>query len=192
MTVPVFPVSAITNVVRELRAAVSYTESPYSFQGQAFDWGGRQWSCEIEVATRPGPSAKALSAFLAALAGPATVFTVVDPTINNAGAGTVTVSGAAQTGNDLVTTGWSTAPEVGDFISIGTGAAARLYQITATTGTLPAQTLTLAPALRSSPADGAAVEIASPVVALRMRDPVPVGISADGSYRASFRAVEAL
>lgn len=187
----IFPVQTVTSLTRTLRAAASYTASPYTFQGQTFDWGGRQWVYEIEIAATAS-TARTVSAFLAALGGPAGVFTLADPTIRNVGAGAVTVSGGGQTGQTLLTAGWTTAPEIGDFVSLGSGSDARLHQITATAGTLPLQTLTLAPPLRSAPTDGESVEAAQPVVSLRMQEAVPVSVPAVDSYRASFTAVEAL
>jgi len=187
----VFPTSAVSMVSRSLRAATAYTASPFTFQGQNFDWGGRQWVYDIEVFAI-GASAKALSAFLSGLGGSLTVFTLADPTINNVGTGTVTVSGGGQTGASLVTTGWVAAPEVGDFVSLGSGVDARLYQITGVSGSLPTLTLSIAPGLRSSPVNGAAVEVAAPVVALRLESAAPVMIGASGQYQANFRAIEAL
>lgn len=192
MTAPAFPITTATKVSRVLEAAVARSDSPYSYASKVYDWGGRRWAYEIEAGAHVGAAGKSLSAFLAKLGGPATVFTLRDPSIKNTGAGTVTVNGAGQTGTSLVTTGWTTAPAVGDFLSIGADENARLYQVTDTTGTLPAQTLTITPALRSSPSDGASVEIAAPIVALRMRSPVPVSIAPADVYRASFSAVEAI
>lgn len=192
MSAPQLPTDIITRLQRTLQAAVASERSPFTFAGQTYDWGGRAWSYSVDVAALPGASAKSLSAFLAKLGGPATVFTMEDPTIENAGAGTVTVSGGLQTGDTLTTTGWTTAPDVGDFFSLGTGADARLYQITQVQGGLPTLTLTIVPDLRLSPSDGQAVEITAPLVALRMRGPVPAAIDAPGLVRASFEAIEAL
>ena len=71
-------------------------------------------------------------------------------------------------------------PWPGRLLQPGAGDQTRLYQLTAeVTPVDGAATLQFVPALRSSPADGAEVEIASPGVLLRAASDVPPTLRAD-------------
>lgn len=83
--------------------------------------------------------------------------------------------------------------DAGDFISIGSGADVRLYQVVqdATANTdLKESNLILEPALRSSPSDNAVVEVVDPIVALRPLQPVPNSVSTPINYRFTMQARE--
>lgn len=189
------PFTSITAVTRTLRAAAAATESPFTLEQQVQDWGGAVWEYEIEFAARQGPDGRRLAAFLAALRGPVGTFTFRDPFIQNPPAlGTVLVNGANQAGTSLITDGWGARPMLaGDFFSLGTGTALRLHQLTA--DAVPsggAATLQFVPALRSSPADNAALNVINPGVLLRLTSPVPANIGLADLYRFTITAREAL
>lgn len=189
------PFTSITNVTRTLRSAATVTESPFTLEQQIQDWGGSVWEYEIEFAVRQGADGRRLAAFFAALRGPVGTFTFRDPYIVNPPAlGTVLVNGASQTGNSLVTDGWSARPMLaGDFFSLGTGTALRLYQLTA--DAIPSggnATLQFIPALRSSPANNAALNVINPGVLLRLVSPAPASIGLADLYRFTVTAREAI
>jgi hypothetical protein len=104
------------------------------------------------------------------------------------------VNGANQTGNSLVTDGWGTRRmQAGDFFSLGAGSSLRLYQLTA--DVVPSggnATLQFVPALRSSPADNAALNVVNPGVLLRPTGPIPAQIGLADLYRFSLSAREAI
>lgn len=189
------PVTNILGVNRRLATAVAVTESPFTGTQQVQDWGGAWWEYTIDFATLGLAQGKALSAFFAALGGPRTPFLFADPTIRNpSGVGAPVVNGAGQTGNSLVTDGWSaTGLLAGDFFSFGTDTATRLYQVTANVVPVAgAATVQFVPALRSAPVDNQALIVASPPVLLRLTSAVPAGIALADVYKFSVAAREAI
>ena len=195
MTAPVLPNGAVKTVTRTLKTAVAISESSFTGTQQVQDWGGSWWEYTIEFALVGLASGKALSAFFTALGGPRTAFLFTDPTTKNAtGVGSPLVNGAGQTGNSLVTDGWGgTGLQAGDFFSLGTDIATRLYQVTAAvTPVAGAATVQFAPALRSSPADNQALTVVNPQVLLRLTSPVPTIITLADIYQFSISAREAI
>lgn len=195
MTVPVFPSPAIRSVGRTLRRSAALIESTFSGDTFVQDWRGAWWEYEIEIAPRAEDDARVLSAFFTALGGPVGTFLLTDPAISNpTGLGIPRVNGAGQTGSSLVTDGWTgSGLRAGDFFSLGTDAATRLYQVTA--DAVPsggAATLQFAPALRSSPADDALLNVVAPQVHLRLRAAVSDMMELGRIARYSFSAREAL
>lgn len=188
------PTDSVTSVTRTLKAAVAVTTSPFTGSQQVQDWGGSWWEYEIEFAVQYGAAGRKLSAFFAALRGPADVFIFADPFIvNPTGLGTPLVNGAGQTGNSLVTDGWGTVGmKAGDFFHL-LQSGRKLYQLTADSMPVAgAMTLYFVPALRASPADNAALNVVNPGVVLRLTSPVPSIIGLADIYRFSITAREAI
>lgn len=195
MTVPVFPVALIRTLKRNLASSSAVLTSPFTGTQQVQDWGGRWWEYSFDIAILHGQQGRMLSAFLAALGGPVGTFLFSDPSIiNPTGIGAPAVNGAGQTGNILVTDGWSTAGlKAGDFFQLGADAQTRLYQITE--DVVPAggaATIKFVPALRISPADNAPLVVAQPQVLLRLTGPAPADVSRFDKYEFSLTAREAI
>jgi hypothetical protein len=189
------PLTLIRRVRRQLGAAVAPAVSPFTGTTQVQDWGGRWWEYEIEFGITRGQNARRLSAFFDALGGAAGTFTLRDPSITNpSGLGSPVVNGENQTGTSLVTSGWTgSGLRTGDFFSLGTLTALRLYRMTA--NAVPsggAATLQFVPALRSSPANGAALNVVNPGVLLRPRGVIPTEIDRADKHAFSFSAREAI
>lgn len=176
-----FPAGYVTSLTRHLQSAVVDTVSPFTFAGQIQDWLGERWVLGLDVTVRRGPETRIFEAFANHILNKRRPFVYRDPGIRNTAHATITVDGAGQTGNTLVTAGWTVVGlGLGDFFSLGSGEEVRLYQLTAeVTPVDGAATLQFVPALRSSPADGAEVEIASPGVLLRAASDVPPTLRAD-------------
>lgn len=193
--IPELPTELIASVTRRLAEASAATPSPFTGTEQIQDWGGEWWEYDITIATKTGRDGRRMSAFFAQLGGKRGKFLMSDTSIENpAQSGTVVVDGASQTGNQLDVTGLVEQNLLaGDFFQLGTGAEARLYQLTQdVVVTAGAATLNFVPTLRSSPLNGAAVEVVSPKVLLRLRESVPVTISPGDKFNVSFSAREAL
>ncbi len=189
------PISRITGVTRTLRSAAVAATSPFTGTQQVQDWGGSWWEYEIEFTALQDAEGRRLAAFLAALRGPVGRFTFRDGFIRNPlGLGSPLVNGGGQTGNSLVTDGWTGSGLLaGDFFSLGAGSALRLYQVTADAPPSGgACTLQFVPALRSSPADNAALNVVNPGVLLRLASPAPAQIGLADVYRFSITAREAI
>lgn len=198
MSVSVFPKDLVENVSRNLAVAAAAVQSPFTGTQQVQNWGGRWWEYSVGLMVQQGQAGRALSAFMAALRGPVTPFLFDDPTIVQTGSyGTPLVNGDSQTGRTLVTDGWGAEGlSAGDFFSLGSDVDTRFYQLTADVVPVAgAATLEFTPALRSSPADNAALEVVNPKVLLRLTSPVPTSInpgSNEAVYRFSFTAREAI
>ncbi len=196
--IPELPLTLVQSLERRLVSATAVSASPFTGTEEVQDWGGEWWDYAIEMARTTGRDGRRLSAFLAALGGPRGRFLFRDPTIRQPGSMlAASVSGGFQSGSTLVTAGWPpfSAPlQAGDFFSLGTDAQTRLHQLTADVATDEAGEATLAfvPRLRSSPVDGAPLEIAAPAVVLRLTAPVPTRIGRADSFLFTLAAREAL
>lgn len=189
------PFGAVTDVTRTLRAAVAVTASPFTGTEQVQDWGGEWWEYEIEFAVpKASEDGRRLAAFFAALGGSRDTFIFRDPFIANpANLGTPLVNGAGQTGNSLITDGWSRGMKAGDFIQLGSGDTTRLHQMTSDfTPSGGAATLQIVPRLRAATTDNEPLTVVQPGVRLRLAGPQPVRIGLADLYRFSVKAREAL
>jgi len=191
------PISLVRSVTRTPRVAASAVSSPFTGTQQVQDWGGEWWEYTIDFAVHRGADGRLMSAFLAGLRGPIGTFLFSDPSIDQTIAGTPVVAGAGQTGRTLDATGWPLSQAVmsaGDFIQVGTGATTRLHQVQedVVSDGAGAASLSIWPALRSSPTDGAALVVTSPAVLLRVVGPVPINISRPDKYQFSLTARESL
>lgn len=198
MTIPVLPLTLVSSLTRTLEAAVAPVPSAFTGTSQVQDWGGRWWRYEIEMGITRGRDARILSAFLAALSGAAGRFLLADPSARAQASlpGAPYVIGGAQRGAALTTGGWDvgTAPQNGDFFSLGSGAATRLYQLTAdvTPDAFGEALISFVPALRSAPLEGAPLNTTAPQVCLRLNSPVPTRITRADKHRFTLTAREAL
>lgn len=196
MTAPVLPTSIASSIEgRALASAAAAPTSPFTGTQQVQDWGGEWWEYSINIRVQQDAEGRALSAFFAKLRGIVNPFLFDDPSLRQtADYGTPIVNGAGQSGNTLITDGWSaTGLKTGDFFSLGSDVATRLYQLTA--DVVPsggAATLEFVPALRFSPSDNEALEVSNPQVLLRATSPLPTNIQAGDLYRFSISAREAI
>lgn len=150
-------------------------ESELNRDGQDLALPGDRWALQITVADLMGREARMFSAFVNSLRGRQGRFYMVPPgcgTPLGTAAGSGVVSGAAQTGSSLVTSGWTPNQAelfvVGDYFQVGS----ELKQITAiiaASGTGTA-TLQFTPPLRRSPANGAAIISANPKCIMKPAD----------------------
>lgn len=177
--------------------AVTSTVSPFTLSAQDYLWPGFAWAFDIDLKPILAMESNPLILF-ATRAGGRVPFIMDYPFARPevAGVSGITVSGADQAGTNLVTAGWGAgAPVVaaGDFISIGTGLLTRLHQITAVgTNTGGVVTLSIYPAIRVTPDNGAAVDVAVPKVVLKADSAIPVPWGSDHFARVRFSATEAV
>ncbi|SEP02940.1 hypothetical protein SAMN04490248_12039 [Salinihabitans flavidus] len=192
------PVTLIQSIERRLVTSVSAQTSPFTGSQQIQDWGGEWWEVSFDVALTKGREGRRLSAVFTALGGMRGWFVLRDPSMARPDlTQSITVSGAGQQGNTLLTSGWGAdapALEAGDFFSIGTGRDMRLHQILedAVADVSGAAVLRVTPRLRAASVDLSPVEVAAPGIALRLTAPVPTRISRADSFRFSVTARQAL
>lgn len=190
------------SVTPTLQFVNSATKSPYSGERQAFRWPGEWWMLDFITVPCVRATAEEWLAFANKLAGAYGTFLMGDPsaeTPRGIGGGTPLVRGAGQTGNTLDidgcppgTPGWMLK---GDYFQLGTGSTSRMYKLyeDANVDSNGRVTLQFAPALRTSPADNAALVIQAAKSVFNLdSNSVTWSVDINGHYRYSFKAVESL
>lgn len=184
-----------------LRRATAATQSPFSGVTQVVAWPFAQWMVDLELSTVTRTGGAPIEAFIAALRGRYGTFLwgpvhakLPTGTANTVG---VTVNGGGQTGNALAVAGLGAGKTLlsGDYFQLGSGSTARLYIVSqdATADGSGNATLSIEPALRTSPSNGDAVVLSSPLGQWRLTsDDVGVVVGAPGLYAVSLSCMEAL
>jgi hypothetical protein len=188
-----YPISLPTSIgiaQIELRAinAVAYSQSPFTFAGQAHAYAGQMWQADITIPNVRRDLAAPWKAFLTALKGQVGTFLLGDPDYATP-RGTVsscTLSGSL--GDDSVSVTMSGSLLAGDYIQLGTGANARLHQVLVDkTGS---GTLEIWPALRNN-YSSASVTFNAPKGVFRLSSSeVGWSINESSAYSISFGAME--
>lgn len=111
MSVAVLPVEKVQTEARRLASSVVAIPSPFTGGLEVQDWGGRWWEYDLRFADMVEADGRKLSAFFAALGGPAMPFLYRDPALKRdaSGLGSPIVDGAGQSGSILWTGGWTPA-----------------------------------------------------------------------------------
>ncbi len=158
-------VRAPRSIEWERKEAVSSNVSPFTGQGQFYDWQQSWWQGQLSFAPMDRWSHDAWVAFIQLCRGPLNVFLIGDPKARKPkGAAATTpglpvVNGAAQTGYSLSTRGWNHATHSmlmpNDNIQVGN----RLYSVCDVVSTDDSGNATIPvwPPLRDQPADGATI-----------------------------------
>jgi hypothetical protein len=165
-------VTGIRRVRFTMRSVVAIARSPFTLDSQVQAHQGQRWEAEVVLPPMARANAEMWLAFLAKLNGPEGTFLLGDlaaASPRGAATGTPLVNGGGQTGNDLVTDGWTPSVtgilKAGDYIQLGAGATARLHKVLddADSDAGGNATLTLWPKVTSSgsPADNAAIVTSS-------------------------------
>lgn len=159
--------------------AVAISRSPFTFQAQTQDYGGKMWKASVSIPPLPRWQAEEWISFLLKLKGQRGTFLMGDPnakTGRGALTGTPLVNGSGQSGGTLNIDGapantsfWC---RYGDYIQLGTGSNARLHKILNNGGSNASGQVTLDiwPDLRSSPADNDPVIVSNTVGLWRLSD----------------------
>ena len=165
-------------------ALISNTQqftSPLSGTTQTLALPGSRWACRLVFAPLLLTNRQAMAAFLAKLGGPAGRFYFGDPAYKIKGprggnAGTPLIAGASQTGASLDTDGWDVSItdilKAGDYFCYDTSAGRELLMVTADADSDAggAATLSIAPGIRTSPADNAVITVVNPTCIMRLAD----------------------
>ncbi len=155
---------------------IAGSHSPYSGQVKTLHRAGDRWKADFLLPPMARTNAAEWIAFLISLRGPIGTFWGFDPAATSprgSAAGTPVVNGASQTGTTLATRGWTPsqtgALKAGDFFGLEN----RYHMLAADADADGAgnASLEIEPALRSSPADGAALVTAGPKCLMRLTSP---------------------
>lgn len=169
--------SGIMRVRFAANDVVGVVQSPFTASQQVYRYTGQFWEADITLPPMKRADAEYWISFLLKLNGPFGTFLLGDPngaTARGVATGTPLVNGGSQTGNELVTDGWTTSTtgilKAGDYIQLGSGATSRLYKVLDDVNSDGSgnATLTLWPDLRSAPSDNAAITVANPKGVFRM------------------------
>lgn len=195
------PTSVSTRrVLFKQRSAIGVAQSPWDYSMQVQEHAGQAWIASVEFPPLTAAQAADLEAFLLSLNGMQGTFLLGDPlrtSPRGVPVGTPLVMGASQTGQSLVTDGWTINTSglllKGDYFQIQN----RLYRVlndVASNGSGVA-TLDIFPRLRESPADNDTLLFNSCVGTFRLADNenTVLDIGIDGYNTGfSFSAIEAL
>lgn len=157
-------------------SGVAVSESPFTGAQQVYAQPRELWAADLSLPPMDRADAEAWVAWFLALNGREGTFLLGDPR-NVSPRGTWAgssplVNGAGQTGKTLAIDGLSAGATVkaGDWFQLGSGASSRLHKVAqdATANGAGQVTLDLWPRLRASPADNAALTLASPQGVFRL------------------------
>jgi hypothetical protein len=200
-----FPLAipTVTSAARiELTAnvAVGISTSPFTYSSQRQTFSGQYWELAVTLPNMARAEAEEWISFLLKLNGPQGNFLMGDPlgiTPRGIATGTPQVNGANQTGQELITDGWTINKtgilKAGDYFQIGSRLHKNLQDVNSD-GSGNA-TLDIWPALRESPADNTTIITSSAKGLFRLsstRFPVAslAGHQTAPIYSMSFAAVE--
>jgi hypothetical protein len=147
---------------------VGISQSPFTAKQQVYKYTGQYWEAEISLPPMKRADAEYWISFLLKLNGSYGTFLLGDPngaTARGVATGTPLVKGASQTGNELVTDGWTTSTtgilKAGDYIQLGTGSSAKLHKVLddVNSDSSGNATITIWPDLRAAPSDNAAIVV---------------------------------
>lgn len=180
----------IANITLMAENAVAISQSPFTYQQQIVAHQGQRWAASISLPPMKRDDAENWVAFLLSLYGQVGTFLLSDP---NCPAPRGTATSATLTGTIN-----STSPTItmtgtllaGDYISLGTGASARLHKVLQDrngTGTIE-----IWPALRDNYTD-AVIDLTEAKGRFRLKENITQwSINEISSYGITFDCVEAL
>lgn len=181
---------------------VGVSQSPFTAKQQIYKYTGQFWEAEISLPPMKRADAEYWISFLLKLNGSYGTFLLGDPnggTARGVATGTPLVNGGSQSGNELVTDGWTNSTtgilKAGDYIQLGSGSSSQLYKVlddVNSNGSGEA-TLTVWPDLRTSPADNAAITVSNAKGVFRLSSNAQAwDINEATFYGMTFAAREAL
>lgn len=184
--------------------AVTVSIAPFSFRQVVQAHEGQMWQAELTYPLIPaaGGLAGSWSAFMLSLNGPEGTMLLGNPdkrTAYGVATGAPLVNGASQTGNSLITNGWTNGItnilKAGDHLQIGSGVTTRLYENLKDVNSDGSgnATLDIWPALHESPSDGATIVVSNPKGTFRLAGTENAWLSdVRDNLDFSFVAIEAL
>lgn len=188
-----------SRIVISSNSSVTFSRSPFSYIGQVQKFSGQLWIADVTLPPMGRSDAEPWISFLLKLNGQEGTFLLGDQSATaprGAATGTPLVKGASQTGQSLITDGWTNSItgilKAGDWIQIGQ----RLYKVLndANSNGSGEATLDIFPRLRESPGDNDAIITVDTVGLFRLSgssNPV-YNVGSDFIYNIAFTAIEAI
>ena len=159
------------------RSVVGVSKSPFTGVQQVQKHQGQWWEFEGSLAPMSRADAEEWIAFFLKLNGMQGTFLLGDPlgtTARGIATGTPLIKGASQTGNSLITDGWTTSQtgimKAGDYFQLGTGTSSRLYKVLADADSDGSgdSTFDIWPSINTALADNTALDVTSPAGLFRL------------------------
>lgn len=182
--------------------AVAVAESEFTFEAQVQEHQGVAWEISGTLDILNRDQAEEYNAFIASLLGRKGTFTLTPAgsgVPRGVATGTPLVKGAGQTGNTIITDGWTAGVtgilKAGDFIQLGSGSTATLHRALADVNSNGSgeATFDISPKIVTAPADNAAITVTNPVGVFRMKENLlPVEIRPPNQHSIRFSARQAL
>lgn len=177
--------------------AVAYSQSPFTFQGQAHAYSGEMWTADVSLPPMKRSDAERWIAFLMSLRGQYHTFLLGDPNGTSVidDASSLIITGT--TGERVVDANIPVGETIkaGDYFSLGTGNDQRLYKVLSDytgTGSLQSNVLDIWPALRAD-ASAESADLTTPQGRFRLASSDTNWSINDASfYGLTFGAIEAL
>lgn len=197
-----FPNIGIKSVNIRAQSVVGVSTSPFTGQQQVYKHQGQWWEMEVTMPPMKRDEAEQVAAFLLKMNGRYGTFLLGDKA-NTAprgvGTGTPLVNGASQTGDALLTDGWTTSTagilKAGDWIQLGSGATTRLYKVLDDVDSDESGNayLNIWPKLRQAPDDDDPIVVNSPVGQWRLSaNETNFSIDEASIYGITFACIESL
>ena len=152
------------------RSVVGVSKSPFTGAQQVQKHQGQWWEFEAALAPMSRAYAELWISFLISLNGMQGTFLLGDPlgsTVRGVCTGTPLVKGASQTGNSLITDGWTATQtgilKAGDYFQLGTASSSKLYKVLADANSDGSgdATFDIWPSINTAVADNAALTVSS-------------------------------
>lgn len=170
--------------------AVAYSQSPFTFQGQAHAYSGEMWTADVSLPPMKRDDAEQWIAFLMSLRGQYGTFLLGDPNGVSAQGTATSATITGSTGDRSVTVAMTGTLKAGDYFSLGTGSDQRFYKVLV--DQTNSGTLEIWPALRAN-ASSATADLTTPQGRFRLASSDTNWSINDASfYGLTFGAIEAL
>lgn len=184
------------------KSIVGVSRSAFTGQQQVQKHQGQWWEFEGKLIPMSRANAEAWIAFFMSLNGMQGTFLLGDPLATSprgVGTGTPLVNGASQTGNSLITDGWTASQtgilKAGDYFQLGSGLSSKLYKILADANSDGSgnATFDIWPSINTAVANDTALVVTSAKGLFRLgSNEMPFELSQVQKYGLSFSALEVL
>ncbi len=197
-----FPDIGIRSINIRAITVVGASVSPFTGQQQVYKHQGQWWEMEVSMPAMKRDEAEQVASFLLKMNGKYGTFLLGDKA-NTAprgvGTGSPLVKGGSQTGDQLLTDGWTSSTtgilKAGDWIQVGSGSSTRLHKVLDDVNSDGSgnATLNIFPNIRTSPADNTVITVNSPKGIWRLSsNETDFSIDEASVYGITFACVEAL
>lgn len=197
-----FPDIGIRSINIRAITVVGASVSPFTGQQQVYKHQGQWWEMEVSMPAMKRDEAEQVASFLLKMNGKYGTFLLGDKA-NTAprgiGTGSPLVKGGSQTGDQLLTDGWTSSTtgilKAGDWIQVGSGSSTRLHKVLDDVNSDGSgnATLNIFPNIRTSPADNTVITVNSPKGIWRLSsNETDFSIDEASIYGITFACVEAL